>query len=228
MLIKGLLFDFDGTLADTTELILAAFKFTFQHCLKKEVAESEIIKTFGLPLAEAMARYASDEAAIDYMRSVYREYHLNNHDAMIKPIAGVAGALTALESRGLKMAVVTSKRSPMAKRGLKCCALEAFFPVVVGCEDTVNNKPHPEPMLKAAELLGVEPKQCICIGDSPYDLQSGRRAGALTAAVRYSPFNWEDVMTNGKPDFILNNILELLPIIDKLNEGAEAKCVKLQ
>lgn len=228
MLIKGLLFDFDGTLADTTDLILSSFNFTFQHCLNIKVAESEIIKTFGLPLADAMALYASDKKTIDYMRSVYREYHLNNHDALIKPIAGVAGALTALQSKGLKMAVVTSKRSPMAKHGLKCCGLEAFFPVVIGCEDTVNNKPHPDPMLKAAELLNLKPEQCICIGDSPYDLQSGRSAGALTAAVRYSPFDWQEVLQKGKPDFILNDILELLPIIDKLNKGAEAECVKLQ
>lgn len=222
MHIKGILFDFDGTLADTNHLILSAFKHTFKTCLNKEIPEQEIIKSFGLTLAEAMKLYASDEAMIPVMRSVYREYNLNHHDEMIRPIHGVADALAALHGNGLKMAVVTSKKSPMAYRGLKCCGLEAYISAVVGCDDTAFNKPDPEPMFKACELLDVEPEACICVGDSPFDLQSGKRAGALTAAVKYTSFDWKQILADGKPDYVLNNMLDLLPIIDKLNLVEEA------
>lgn len=219
MRIEGILFDFDGTLADTTDLILAAFDHTFQQCLHRRFAREDIVQTFGLTLAEAMALFADDESMILNMRSVYRDFNLKHHDEMIKPISGVADALAAIQKRDIKMAVVTSKKQPMAKRGLKCCGLEAFISAVVGCDDTVNNKPHPEPMLKAAEILGIAPENCICVGDSPFDLQSGRRAGALTAAVAYTSFNIDDVLKKGKPDFILDNMLDLLPIIDKLNKN---------
>lgn len=223
MPIKGILFDFDGTLANTTDLILAAFDHTFTRFLKRRVPREEIIKTFGLPLADAMAMYAPSPAMITDMRAVYRQFNLEHHDEMIKSISGVADALTALYADGIKMAVVTSKKSPMANRGLKCCGLEAFISAVVGCDDTENNKPHPEPMLKACKMLDLLPQECICVGDSPYDLQSGKRAGALTAAVRYTSFEWQVMLQEGKPDFVLDNMLDLLPIIDKLNFSEEVR-----
>lgn len=222
MRIRGILFDFDGTLANTNNLIFSAFEHTFAQFLHRKVSREEIVKTFGLPLAEAMALYAPSPDMITDMRAVYRQFNLEHHDEMIKTIDGVADALAALHRQGLKMAVVTSKKSPMANRGLKCCGLEAFISAVVGCDDTVNNKPHPEPMFKACSMLDVLPQECICVGDSPFDLQSGQRAGALTAAVRYTSFDWKQMLRDGKPDFILNNMLDLLPVIDKLNFSEEA------
>lgn len=222
MRIRGILFDFDGTLANTNDLIFSAFEHTFAQFLHRKVSREEIVKTFGLPLAEAMALYAPSPDMITDMRAVYRQFNLEHHDEMIKTIDGVADALAALHRQGLKMAVVTSKKSPMANRGLKCCGLEAFISAVVGCDDTVNNKPHPEPMFKACSMLDVSPQECICVGDSPFDLQSGQRAGALTAAVRYTSFDWKQMLRDGKPDFILNNMLDLLPVIDKLNFSEEA------
>lgn len=223
MRIRGILFDFDGTLANTNDLIFSAFEHTFAQFLHRKVSREEIVKTFGLPLAEAMALYAPSPDMITDMRAVYRQFNLEHHDEMIKTIDGVADALAALHRQGLKMAVVTSKKSPMANRGLKCCGLEAFISAVVGCDDTVNNKPHPEPMFKACSMLDVLPQECICVGDSPFDLQSGQRAGALTAAVRYTSFDWKQMLRDGKPDFILNNMLDLLPVIDKLNFSEEAR-----
>lgn len=222
MRIRGILFDFDGTLANTNDLIFSAFEHTFAQFLHRKVSREEIVKTFGLPLAEAMALYAPSPDMITDMRAVYRQFNLEHHDEMIKTIDGVADALAALHRQGLKMAVVTSKKSPMANRGLKCCGLEAFISAVVGCDDTVNNKPHPEPMFKACSMLDILPQECICVGDSPFDLQSGQRAGALTAAVRYTSFDWKQMLRDGKPDFILNNMLDLLPVIDKLNFSEEA------
>lgn len=223
MPIKGVLFDFDGTLANTNELILSAFEYTFAKFLSRNVPREEIVRTFGLPLADAMALYAPSPNLIVEMRAVYRQFNLEHHDEMIKTIDGVAEALTALHANGLKMAVVTSKKSPMAYRGLKCCGLEAFISAVVGCDDTEHNKPHPEPMLKACSMLELKPEECICVGDSPYDLQSGQSAGALTAAVRYTSFNWTQILREGKPDFILENMLDLPPIIDKLNFSEEGR-----
>ncbi|MCD8199278.1 MAG: pyrophosphatase PpaX [Phascolarctobacterium sp.] len=221
MEIKGLLFDFDGTLANTIDLILATFRHTFKHCLNREIPEREIIKTFGLPLAEAMARYAPTPAKAEEMCAVYREYNLTNHDRMIKEIPGTRDALENFHKQGLKLAVVTSKKNAMTRRGLKCCGLDPYVSVVVSSEDTARSKPHPEPMLKACELLGLKPEECICVGDSPFDLQSGRAAGALTAAVTYTSFVWQDILEDGQPDFIIDNICDLITIIDKINFSKE-------
>ena len=93
---------------------------------------------------------------------------------------------TAAKAQGIKLAVVTSKKPPMLRRGLDCLQLTQYFDATVALGDTTESKPHPEPMLAACAKLGVKPEECLCVGDSPFDLQSGRSAGAKTVAVRYT------------------------------------------
>lgn len=221
MAIKGFLLDFDGTLANTIDLILATFQYTFKHCLNRQVPEEEIIRTFGLHLAEAMARYASTKEKAVEMCAVYREYNSRSHDQMIKEIPGTKEALEAFHKRGLKMAGVTSKKNAMTRSGLKCCGLDSYISAIVSNEDTAHSKPHPEPMMMACTLLSLNPEECICVGDSPFDLQGGHAAGILTAAVTYTSFSWQDILKAGKPDFTIDNICDLLAIIDNINSDKE-------
>ena len=217
--IRGILFDFDGTLANTIDLIVAAFEHTFNVCLGRQFTREEIVSGFGLPLGEAMAQYAPTPDMVQVMRDVYRDFNIAHHDEMIKTIPGVSEAVAQLAASGYKMAVVTSKKTPMAHRGLKCCGLDKYITTVVGCDDTAHNKPHPEPMLAGARLLGLAPEECICIGDSPFDLQSGHDAGAVTVAVRYTSFAWEKMLAEGSPDYVIDNMLELPGLIAKINDG---------
>ncbi len=222
MRVRGVLFDFDGTLADTIELILAAFRHTFKVCLHRELPREAIIRTFGLTLAEAMAEYAPSPAMLEEMRSVYRDFNHRHHDAMIRPIEGAAATLALLRDRGIKMAVVTSKKEPMARRGLRCCGLEEYIATVVGCEAVRHAKPHSEPMLTAAALLRLAPQDCLCVGDSPYDLQSGRGAGCATAAVRYTYYDWPALLAEARPDYTIRKITDLPELIEKINHAEEA------
>lgn len=221
--IKGILFDFDGTLANTIDLIMAAFEHTFKECLGRQFNREEIVSGFGLPLGEAMAKYTPDPKMVEYMREVYRDFNMAHHDEMIKTIPGVQEAVAQLQSEGYKMAVVTSKKTPMALRGLKCCGLDGYITTVIGCDDTAHNKPHPEPMLVGAKKLELTPEECICIGDSPFDLQSGHSAGAVTVAVRYTSFAWDKMLAEGKPDYVIDNMLELPGLIAKINDKASAE-----
>lgn len=224
--IRGILFDFDGTLANTIDLIVAAFEHTFKVCLGRQFTREEIVSGFGLPLGEAMAKYAPTPDMVDAMRGVYRDFNMQHHDDMIKTIPGVLEAVAKLSAAGYKMAVVTSKKTPMAKRGLKCCGLDKYITTIVGCDDTARNKPHPEPMLVGARLLGLTPGECICIGDSPFDLQSGHNAGAVTVAVRYTSFAWDKMLAEGKPDYVIDNMLELPGLIDLINSKANDAIIK--
>ncbi len=126
--------------------------------------------------------------------------------------------LVNAEADGVKMAVVTSKKLPMAERGLACFDLGKFFSGIIGFDECSKHKPDPEPMLKGAELLGLAPEQCICVGDSPYDLQSGRTAGCMTAAVKWTYFNWEQMLALASPDFILQTLPDLVGIVKNLNQ----------
>ena len=81
----------------------------------------------------------------------------------------------------------------------------------------IENKPHPESMRKGAELINLSPEECICVGDSPYDLQSGKSAGCLTAAVKWTYFDWEQMLSLGRPDHVLIEMPDLIKVIDDEN-----------
>ena len=126
-------------------------------------------------------------------------------------------ALAQLAGRGIKMAVVTSKKRPMALRGLACYGLDKYIETVVTCQDCEEHKPLPAPSLMALKNLKLNGSDCIGVGDSPYDLQSAKGAGCLTAAVRYTSFDWDFILNEGKPDYVLNKMDDLVKLIDRLN-----------
>lgn len=100
--------------------------------------------------------------------------------------------------------------------GWTACSWTQYFDVTVALGDTKESKPHPEPMLAACAKLGVKPEECLCVGDSPFDLQSGRSAGAKTVAVRYTAFGWEKLLEEGRPDFVIARPQELLELVWKI------------
>ena len=218
MQIKAILFDFDGTLANTVDLIIATFEHTCRTMLGTVPPRAAIVNTFGLPLGDAMLALSGRTEHVEQMRDVYREYNNKHHDEMIKPIAGVQETLAALKEQGLKIAVVTSKKQPMVLRGISCLQLEQYIDAVIALEDTQQSKPHAEPMLAACAKLGVAPQECLCVGDSPFDLQSGRNAGARTVAVRYTAFAWEKIMGEGRPDYVIAQPQELLELVKRVGE----------
>lgn len=131
MQIKAILFDFDGTLANTVDLIVATFEHTCRTMLGTVPPRAAIVNTFGLPLGDAMLELSGREELVEQMRDVYREYNNMHHDEMIKPIAGVQETLAALKAQGLKIAVVTSKKQPMVLRGISCLQLEQYIDAVI-------------------------------------------------------------------------------------------------
>ena len=157
MQIKGILFDFDGTIANTIELIIATFEHTCQEVLSFTPEREKIVATFGLPLPEAMIALSGKPELVETMRDAYREYNNAHHDDMIRPIPGVQKTLEQLKAQGIKLAVVTSKKPPMLRRGMDCLQLTQYFDATVALGDTKENKPHPEPMLAACAKLGLQP-----------------------------------------------------------------------
>lgn len=216
-MIKGILFDFDGTLANTIDLIVATFEYSCQKILGYKPSREAIVNTIGLPLADAFVVLTNEPAKLEELRAAYSRFNQEHHDSMIEPIPGVEALLAELKRRGLKIAVVTSKKPPMLHRGLNCLKLSGYIDAVVTVLDTKLGKPHPEPVLLGCEKLGLKPQECICVGDSPYDMQSGRAARTVTAAVKYTAFPLDKVLLEGVPDFVIDEPEALLELIDSLN-----------
>ena len=182
------LFDLDGTLIDSIDLILESFRHTMRTHLGAVPAEREWRAGFGTPLRTQLAQFARDATQADAMTSTYREYNREHHDRLVRPYPGIREALEALRERNVTLAIVTSKTRQLAWRGLRRCALDEYFEVLVGVEDVTEFKPHPAPVLTALARVAADAAETVFIGDSPHDVASGRAAGVRTAAVGWGPF----------------------------------------
>lgn len=204
------LFDLDGTLVDTTDLILQSFAHTFDvHLPGRLPSRADLIATFGRSLPAALEEMAALNGAADPRRlgdemlSTYREFQRLHHDTLIRPFDGIAEMLSSLHARGHRLGVVTSKMQHFARRGMRLFDLERFFDVAVFHDDVTRHKPEPEPLLEAARRAGIAPEGAVYIGDSTHDVVAGRAAGMTTVAVLWGPFEREVLEAIG-PDFLVS------------------------
>jgi pyrophosphatase PpaX len=211
---EAVIFDLDGTLIDTVELILVSFRHATRVVLGEALPDDVMMAGVGMPLRQQMADFVPDDPdkAAELLR-VYREFNGAEHDAMVREYPGTEEVLTELQRRGLPMGVVTSKGTPMTLRGLKLFDLERYFGVVVTADDVTLHKPDPHPLLHCAQLLGVDIARCVYLGDSPHDMEAALAAGALAAAALWGAFTPEQVLAPG-PDVALSSIAELPPLLD--------------
>lgn len=202
------LFDLDGTLIDSIELILQSYRHTLTVHRGTTPNDDVWLAGLGTPLRSQFRAFTDDEVEIEAMIATYREYNLENHDAMVREYPGARDAVARLQARGCRLGVVTSKMRAGAFRGLGLCGFDGLFEVVIGADDVTQPKPDPEPVLKALDLLAGEVESTVFIGDSPHDLVAGRSAGVRTAAALWGPFT-RAVLEPHAPDYWLTLPAEL-------------------
>jgi len=207
---RGVFFDLDGTLLDTTPLIIKSFQHTFQTHFQRAVSLEDIQPYMGKPLRAAMEIMAPGKE--DSVIATYRTFNNIHHDQLAGIFEGVHDTVKALFDAGIALAIVTSKTATMARRGLRLFNMEQYFATVIGVDETSRHKPEPEPVLMALRETRLIASECIMVGDSAHDLLSGKGAGVKTAAVRWSQVPWDDVMAVN-PDYILETMPDLLKIV---------------
>lgn len=210
---EAVLYDFDGTLADSTELIMRCYRHTMRTHLGHVPPDEEWLSGFGTPLEGQIRRFARSEEECAAMLESYRSHQREHHDALLRPFPGALEVVEALAERGVRLAIVTSKHREGTLRGMGLCGLVDHFPVIVTPEDVTHSKPHPEPVLRALDELGVAAERALFVGDSPHDVEAGRAAGVRTAGVLWGPFPraWLEA---ARPDFLLESQEEVLRVLE--------------
>lgn len=207
--ITTVLFDVDGTLLDTTELIFQAFEDTFLSHDEPIPTRGEFKKVVGKPLFEC---YKILTGKIDV-----ETYCQNHHDFQIanmhlsKPFEHSLSTLETLKKHSFKIAAVTSRKKKSTSLSLKQAGLSQFLDFAVFADEVTNHKPHPEALIKAMSFLKVQPEETIMVGDSEADILGGKNAGVKTIAAIYG-FQGEK-LREFNPDYLITDIKQILEIV---------------
>lgn len=185
---KAILFDNDGTLVDTRDIILASMRHCTREVLGRVIPDDVLMHKVGQPLAVQMRDFTPDEALQEELLRVYRAHNATIHDEEISAFPGAAEALAQLRDAGFALGVVTSKLRTTAWHGLQITGLAPYLSCCIGAEDCTRFKPEAEPVLLGAQALDVPIGECWYVGDSPYDLQAGAAAQCDTVAVTWGVF----------------------------------------
>ena len=208
-MLPALLFDLDGTLVDSIELILDSARHAFHGFAGRSPTDDEWRAGIGRPLADAFRDFvADDEPEVERLIARYRAYQMEHHDRLLRAYDGAVAVVRGFAAAGHPMALVTSKPDWLAERALVLLGLDDVIPVVVGCDSCTRHKPHPEPVERALALLDVGASAAIFVGDSPHDVESGRAAGVYTIGVTWGAFSAEAMRRSGA-DLVIHEIGEL-------------------
>lgn len=201
---RTILFDFDGTVADTLPLIFTAFRSTFQHFLQKHYTDEEIISLFG-PTETGIVQNElpphKHEVALDHFFTVYADEHVR-----LQNPPEIARMLEQLRSAGIQMGIVTGKGRRSADISLREWQLSSFFDVVITGDEVTKPKPHPEGILLAIEQLGANALETIYVGDSDADVLAGRAAGLTTVGVDWLAVTQKAGKFDPQPDYLFTDV----------------------
>lgn len=217
-MIETVLFDLDGTIVNTNELIIESFLHVMdKHHPEPPFTREQIIPHMGLTLEQQLRQFTGREDVAELVTD-YRAYNMLHHDALVREFPNVHKVISKLHEKGITLGVVTTKMKPSTILALETFDLLKFMKEIVTLNDVENPKPHPEPVLTAIQRLGADPKTTLMVGDSPADLQSARAAGVRSAGVAWS-LKGAEVLKKYDPDYILNDMTDLYGVLGMESEG---------
>lgn len=214
-MIKVVILDFDGTLADTVELIVKTNQEVQRRMNYPVCTPETIIATIGLPLAQGIeAMYPQEKLEnLPQWVKVYREVFDNLKTQIVPALfPGVKETLEELTARGCICTVASSRGRESLNDFLREMGLSRYISYVLGAEDVTRAKPFPDPVLKTLEKLGVSASEAIVVGDMPVDIQMGLGAGAYTCGVTYGNSNREALEASGA-HYVIDNFSDLQGVI---------------
>ena len=219
---RPVLFDLDGTLADTIPLLLASMRAAYAAVGGSGPEDRVWLRGMGTPLrAQFMHFERSDLARVEALIAVYREWQVAHLAEFVTAYAGIHELVSALRAAGHPVAVVTGKGDWMARMTLEHVDLLSPFEVIVGAELTTRHKPDPDPLLLGAERLGVPVAGTLYVGDAPNDVLAARAAGMIDVWAAWGPFTAAEIEPFA-PAHVVQSPMALLDLIRRLDTIAEA------
>jgi len=206
--ISCVIFDIDGTMTDTNELIFASFNHVARKYLGRTYAPAEIVKLFGPPEDGALRALMPEKQVPDAMDDLcvfYRE----NHHAMASMHEGIEEILKFLKEMGIRLAVFTGKGRRTTDITLNAFGLRSYFDLVVTGDDVARHKPDAEGIRKILAAFSIRPENTVMVGDSLGDIAAARGAGVRVATVLWDSYDSARVLGAG-PEHVFHDAAELM------------------
>lgn len=210
-----LIFDFDGTLADTTEIIVSTCRLTIAGLNYEPRTDAQLKSIIGLPLREAFRHLFPQctDTELDRCADTYRRIFYERKAHLVPQLyPGVKETLDALAARGVTLSIASSRSYNSLIEYCDIYGITRHFALVLGCDNVERAKPHPEPVLKTLRTLGVAADRTVVVGDMPVDVAMGRGAGCRTVGVSYGNSSREDLQAAGA-DCVIDRFAGLLPAV---------------
>lgn len=212
MAIRAVLFDFDGTLADSFAPITASTNHVRARFGLPEIPESEVREYVGLGLKNLMESLVPN-ADVEDAVALYREHHATVMRTQTTLMPGVASTIPELSRRGLKLAVCSNKRVEFTRELVGVLGLGSYFAAVLGPDDVDGRaKPDPAMLHEALRQLGSSASESVYIGDMAVDVHTAQAAGIPVWLVPGGATGRESAADAG-PDKVLTGFTELLELL---------------
>ncbi|ARD58703.1 phosphoglycolate phosphatase [Kosakonia radicincitans DSM 16656] len=231
--IQGVAFDLDGTLVDSAPGLTAAVDSALYALELPQAGEARVVTWIGNGADVLMERafnwsrqeraiqraaqgkpdieeHVPQEEQIRMLRKLFNRYYEETVEEGSFLFPDVADTLAALHAQGLPLALVTNKPTPFVAPLLEALDIAQFFSFVVGGDDVVNKKPHPEPLLLVCKKLNIQPHELLFVGDSRNDILAAKAAGSVSVGLTYG-YNYGEAITLSEPDLVFDHFKDLLP-----------------
>ncbi len=211
-MINTILFDFDGTVINTNDVVTDAWQYTYKHYLGHEMPAEHIEKSFGEPLLVSMKREFPD-VPVEECANIYRTRQVEMAEELVKLFPGIVEMLEAVKAAGYKTCVVTSRTREGTINYMNQFGIAHYFDELVSCDDTTIHKPNPEPALLGLEKVNAKAEEAVMVGDSPYDMLCANNANIKTVLVEWRAKGNDDKLKDCQVDLVIENPMDLLEVL---------------
>lgn len=212
---KAVIFDFDGTLANTLPICFVAFQHVFKEFDNKELTEEEIKAMFG-PSETGIIRENLSNGNKDEAIEMYYKVYSQHHNRLVANDEEMNDLLTYLKESGFKIGIFTGKAKRSLDISLQALQMDGMFDVIITGDDVVQPKPDPEGLIKALSLLGIDKSQAIFIGDSDADIYAGVQANVLTVGVQWLP-DFHSLEFSVEPHSVYKSVSEFMDFLNQIS-----------
>lgn len=216
--VQAVAFDLDGTLCDSIPDLAATANAMLKHFNKPTLSLDVLASYVGDGIGKMVHRVLTNtreenapQAQWEEGFSFFLQYYRDHLSDYTRPYPETEAGLGLLKSLGIPLVVITNKNEVLAVELLKQLNLADYFSLILGGDSLPEKKPSPMPLLHTAEVLNIQPKNIIMVGDSKNDILSAKAAGSLSVAVTFGYGDMQELVHHEetKPDWLIGSLPEI-------------------